>query len=69
MPSWRSGGPNEPNNFPLIYDGKWGDGSGTWLPVAEFQRDVYAAVKADPELHNFPVFSPSEPGAQMDNVG
>ncbi|MTD94089.1 glycosyl hydrolase [Hyphomicrobium sp. xq] len=62
-------GPNEPNNFPLTYDGKRGGGSGTWLPVGEFQRDVYAAVKADSELRNFPVFSPSEPGAQTDNVG
>ena len=62
-------GPNEPNNFPITYDGKRGGGPGTWLPVAEFQRDVYAAVKADSELRNFPVFSPSEPGAQTDNVG
>ena len=62
-------GPNEPNNFPLTYDGKRGGGSGTWLPVAEFQRDVYAAVRADLELRNFPVFSPSEPGAQTDNTG
>jgi len=62
-------GPNEPNNFQLTYNGKRGGGRGTWLPVAEFQRDVYAAVKADSELRNFPVFSPSEPGAETDNVG
>ena len=40
-------GPNEPNNFPLTYNGKRGGGPGTWFPVAEFQRDVYAAVRAD----------------------
>jgi hypothetical protein len=62
-------GPNEPNNFPITYDGKRGGGAGTWLPVAEFQRDVYAAVRADTVLRNFPVFSTSEPGAQTDNVG
>ena len=62
-------GPNEPNNFPLTYNGKRGGGPGTWFPVAEFQRDVYAAVRADSDLRNFPVFSPSEPGAQTDNVG
>ncbi|MGB0083899.1 MAG: glycosyl hydrolase [Rhodomicrobiaceae bacterium] len=62
-------GPNEPNNFPLTYNGQKGGGSGTWLPVAQFQRDVYAAVKADAALKNFPIFSPSETGAETDNVG
>ena len=62
-------GPNEPNNFPLTYKGQQGGGSGTWLPVAYFQRDVYAAVKADPALAKYPVFSPSEAGAENDNVG
>jgi hypothetical protein len=62
-------GPNEPNNFPLLYKGQQGGGTGTWLPVAQFQRDVFAAVKADAMLRNYPVFSPSEVGAQNDNVG
>ncbi len=62
-------GPNEPNNFPMTYDGQRGGGSQSWLPVAEFQRDVFAAVKADPALKDFPVFSPSEVGAENDNVG
>jgi hypothetical protein len=62
-------GPNEPNNFPLIYEGQQGGGAGTWLPVAHFQRDVYAAVKTDPMLQPYPVFGPSESGAENDNVG
>ena len=62
-------GPNEPNNFPMMYNGKQGGGQGTWLPVAQFQRDVYEAVKSDPVLKRFPVFSPSETGAENDNVG
>jgi len=69
-------GPNEPNNQPFTYDGALGGGitgTSTWLPVAEFQRDVYAAVKADPVLGtagaNIPVFTISEPGAEADNVG
>ena len=62
-------GPNEPNNFTLTYNGKQGGGMGSWMPVAEFQRDLYAAVKADPVLRTYPVLSPSEPGAQTTNVG
>ena len=38
-------GPNEPNNFPITYNGQVGGGSGTWVPVAEFQRDLYAGVQ------------------------
>ena len=62
-------GPNEPNNFPMTYNGQEGGGKGSWLPVAQFQRDVYAAVKSDPSLKRYPVFSPSETGAENDNVG
>ena len=36
-------GPNEPNNFGgLTYKGVKGGGELTWMPVAEFQRDLYA---------------------------
>ena len=62
-------GPNEPNNFPLLYNGQRGGGSDTWLPVAQFQRDVFAAVKADAALMKYPVLSASEAGAENDNVG
>lgn len=62
-------GPNEPNNFPITYNGKTGGGSGTWVPVAQFQRDLYAAVKANAVLKNYPVFAVSEGGAEVDNVG
>jgi hypothetical protein len=62
-------GPNEPNNFPITYDGQVGGGSGTWVPVAEFQRAIYAAVTEDPILNTYPVFHVSEGGAEVDNVG
>jgi hypothetical protein len=63
-------GPNEPNNFPITYNAQRGGGmTGSWLPVAELQRDLYRAVKSDPELEKYPVFHVSEGGAETDNVG
>jgi hypothetical protein len=65
-------GPNEPNNFPFVYQGALGGGFGpgtTWVPVAQYQRDLYAAVKGDAVLSAYPVFSASETGAETDNVG
>ena len=63
-------GPNEPNNFLITYNGKQGGGAdGSWLPVAELQRDLYSAVKNDPELKQYPVFHVSEGGAETENVG
>lgn len=63
-------GPNEPNNFGGVeYEGVEGGGTKTWLPAARFQRDLYAAVKADPELGAYPVYGISETGAQTDNCG
>lgn len=63
-------GPNEPNNFGgLTYKGVKGGQLLSWMPVAEFQRDLYAKIKEDPDLHSYPVFGVSEVGAQTDNVG
>jgi hypothetical protein len=62
-------GPNEPNNFPITYDGQVGGGTGTWVPVAEFQRDIYTGVSEDPVLRTYPVFAVSEGGAEENNVG
>jgi hypothetical protein len=39
------------------------------VSVAELQRDLYNAVKNDPVLKVYPVWSPSETGAETDNVG
>lgn len=62
-------GPNEPNNFKITFDGKQGGGvSGSWLPVAAFQRTLYEAVRADPVLSRYPVFDTSEVGAETSNV-
>jgi hypothetical protein len=63
-------GNNEPNNWAVTYQGEKGGGrDGTWLPVAKLQRDLYQAVKRDPVLGRYPVWTLSEPGAQIDNVG
>lgn len=61
-------GPNEPNNWPIKYNGRYNDGT-TWMPVGELMRDLCSAVAADGQLSSYPVWSPSETGAQSDNVG
>jgi hypothetical protein len=63
-------GPNEPNNFPVTYQGQTSGYSTTFVPVADFQRDLYAAIKAEPTLAGIPVFHSSEAGgSEPDNVG
>ena len=63
-------GNNEPNNWGVTYQGEKGGGSEpSWLAVAKLQRDMYQAIKSDPVLAKYPVWSISEPGAQRDNVG
>ena len=62
-------GPNEPNNWPVDYQGQVSSGT-TSLPIAKFQRDLYAAVKADSQLAGIPVLHSSEAGgSEPDNVG
>ena len=62
-------GANEPNNFPFTYNGTEGGDSTTWVPVADYQRDLYAAVKANGPTANTPVFHTSETGAETNDVG
>jgi hypothetical protein len=63
-------GPNEPNNWPVTYEGETSGYETTFVPVAHFQRDLYLAVRAEPELAGIPVFHSSEAGgAEPDNVG
>jgi hypothetical protein len=63
-------GNNEPNNWGVTYQGEKGGGQApSWLAVARLQRDLYAAVKSDPALKKYPVWSISEGGGQTDNVG
>jgi hypothetical protein len=63
-------GPNEPNNFPVTYMGQTSGYMTSFMPVAELQRDLYAAVKAEPSLRGIPVFHSSEAGgSEPDNVG
>jgi hypothetical protein len=59
-------GPNEPNNFPVRYEGVKSSKTNS-LPVARFQRDLYQAVKADPKLTGIPVFASSEAGGSEPN--
>ena len=63
-------GNNEPNNWGITYQGEAGGGRApSWMAVARLQRDLYQAVKGDPVLATYPVWSISEPGAERDNVG
>ncbi len=63
-------GANEPNNFPVTYMGQTSGYTTTFVPVANLQRDLYAAVKAEPTLTGIPVFHSSEAGgSEPDNVG
>ncbi|HEY3321554.1 MAG TPA: glycosyl hydrolase [Planctomycetota bacterium] len=63
-------GNNEPNNWGVTYQGEKGGGRApSWMAVAKLQRDMYAAVKNDPDLKKYPVWSITENGAQSDNVG
>jgi hypothetical protein len=62
-------GPNEPNNWHVTYKGA-SSSNKTSLPLAQFQADLYTAVKADPKLKGIPVFHSSESGgSQPDNCG
>lgn len=62
-------GSNEPNNWGVTYKGETGGRDKTWMPVANLQRDLYAAVHGDTLLKKYPVWGISEGGAEVDNVG
>ncbi len=63
-------GNNEPNNWGVTYEGEAGGGRApSWMAVAKLQRDMYRAVKNDAVLRSYPVWSISENGAEVDNVG
>jgi hypothetical protein len=63
-------GNNEPNNWGVTYQGKQGGGRApSWLAVAALQRDLCSAVRGDPLLKKYPVWSISEGGGAVDNVG
>lgn len=62
-------GNNEPNNWGITYQGKAGGRNKSWAAVARLHRDLYAAVKADEVLRDYPVWATTETGAMTDNVG
>jgi hypothetical protein len=65
-------GANEPNNFSFSYHGRqcsFNNGNGTFLPCAQFQRDLYSMVHSDPKLAGIQVWGMTDVGAEPDNVG
>src|ERR1700761_8767848 len=62
-------GPNEPNNFEVTFDGQKGGLHNSWEPVARCQKAIYRAAKDNASLHNYPVFSASDVGAQPEDFG
>lgn len=62
-------GVNEPNNWPINYEGKKSGKDQSWVGVAKLQNQLYKAVKADPALKSYPVWNLTEGGAQTDNAG
>jgi hypothetical protein len=62
-------GPNEPNNQPFNYKGVDCNQGTTFQGCANYQTDLYNAVKADSNLTGLPVWSETEVGAESDNVG
>ena len=65
-------GPNEPNNFPVTYQGQTSSRTTEpfFFPVANFQKDFYSEAKSDPVLRHYPVFASSEAGgSEPNNVG
>jgi hypothetical protein len=62
-------GANETDNWTVTWDGVVGGGGNSWMPVAQMQAALYAAVKADSVLKNYPVYTSSHVGGEVDNVG
>jgi hypothetical protein len=62
-------GANEPNNWGITYQGEKGGAKESWLPIAKLHRDLYTAVKSNPVLKDYPVWSTCETGGQTDNTG
>jgi len=62
-------GCNEPNNWKITYHGIESGGGVSWRELARYHRDMYQAVKADPVLRDYPVWSFSETGGAIDNMG
>jgi hypothetical protein len=62
-------GPNEPNNWEITYQGEKSGHGYSWRNLARYQRDMYVAVKADPVLKDYPVWSFSSTGAAPENFG
>ncbi|MDR0547010.1 MAG: hypothetical protein LBG77_05440, partial [Dysgonamonadaceae bacterium] len=69
-------GCNEPNNWGISYNGEKSGGFQSegktypYIGLAKYHRDFYTAVKADPVVGSYPVWSSTDAGgAQEQNVG
>lgn len=62
-------GPNEPNNWGITCQDRFGGRDKSWIPVARLQNDLYKAIKGDPALTKYPVWSITEGGDEVENVG
>src|SRR5208282_4202155 len=62
-------GPNEPNNFNFSYNGTTCSMRTGFAACAQYQTDLYKAIKNDPKLAGKPVWSLTEPGSEPDNQG
>lgn len=62
---------NEPNNFPVTYNGVTSTmtASPGFLPVAQFCSDFYIALKGDAVTRSIPVFGATSGGAEANDVG
>jgi hypothetical protein len=71
-PWWRPKDRIEPNDFGFSYQGNQcssKNGSGTFLPCAQFQAALYSLVHTDPKLASIPVWGMTIVGSEPDNVG
>jgi hypothetical protein len=67
-------GANETDNWYVTWNGAQGGGCGvlpqlSWLPVAQLQAAWYTTAKADSVLKNYPMYTSSHAGGEVDNVG
>jgi hypothetical protein len=62
-------GVNEPNNWAITYQGERSGQGWSWRGLARYHKELYQQVKADPILKDYPVWTLSETGGELDNMG
>jgi hypothetical protein len=59
---------NEPNNFPISYNGTQCGGSGSWSSCGSMAAALYSLKQADSVAKNYPIWSFSLTGGETSNV-